>query len=143
MHFTGLPLPGLPFHCQHHTAPAWACSVSGNANHSFLDLEMPTIPSWIPGSRNANHSTCQAPTPVLTQLCMENLPWASAGRERGATECWKTPQGNRGHCSPCFQLCWGRVGQDWTHAARSIPSPLPASGTIPAASHSSTAPIKL
>lgn len=36
MHFTGFPLPGLPFHCQHHTAPSWVHCASRNANHSFL-----------------------------------------------------------------------------------------------------------
>lgn len=40
---------------------------------------------------------------------MENLPWAMAGGERGATGHWKTPQEeNRGDCSPCFQLCPGQ-----------------------------------
>lgn len=91
MHFTGLPLPGLPFHCQHQTAPVWVCSVSRNANHSFLDP----------------CSTWQAPALHGKPA----LGYGSRGeRSQGVLE---NPQGNRGHCSPCFQLCqaeWGRTG---------------------------------
>lgn len=58
---------------------------------------------------------CQAPTPALTRLGMENLPWATAGGDRGATRsrAGKPRRRRTGDCRPRFQLCpgqWGRIG---------------------------------
>lgn len=94
MHFTAFPLPGLPFHCQPHTAPGGR----------VVRLEMPITRSWM------DVPPCQGPTPLLTLLCMENLPWAMAGPERGATGGWKTPQEeSRGNCR-VLSSARGRTG---------------------------------
>lgn len=50
----GFPLPGLPFHCQPQTAPAWAHCASRNANYSFL-AGCSTLPGPHPSSDPAVH----------------------------------------------------------------------------------------
>lgn len=107
----GFPLPGLPFHCQPQTAPAWAHCASRNANYSFL-AGCSTLPGPHPSSDPAVHGKSA-------------LGYGRRGeRSHGVLE---NPTGREGTAAPASSSARDRVGQDWSDPTRSTPtSPLPA-----------------